>query len=133
MFKTSNLLQLVHFLVMFSNDKPSDWLLVNLVHTKVCRFDKNAVRPQLFLDLWCTVTSLFRSKFEKMKSIKKNLKSLFKKTNTKLKYGRPNSKTLSSISKRIIADSERLDATSMSFYDVIYWNLLRLLGALCFN
>ena len=28
---------------MFNNDKPSDWLLLNLVHTKVCRFDKSAV------------------------------------------------------------------------------------------
>ncbi|KAF0299768.1 Alpha-1,3-mannosyl-glycoprotein 4-beta-N-acetylglucosaminyltransferase B [Amphibalanus amphitrite] len=42
LFKTVDLLPLIHFLVMFNNDKPSDWLLLNLVHTKVCRFDKSA-------------------------------------------------------------------------------------------
>ncbi|XP_037076064.1 alpha-1,3-mannosyl-glycoprotein 4-beta-N-acetylglucosaminyltransferase B-like [Pollicipes pollicipes] len=42
LFKTVELLPLIHFLVMFNNDKPSDWLLINLVQTKVCRFDKSA-------------------------------------------------------------------------------------------
>ena len=43
-----DLLPLIHFLVMFNNDKPSDWLLLNLVHTKVCRFDKSAVSHLCF-------------------------------------------------------------------------------------
>ncbi|XP_013789069.2 alpha-1,3-mannosyl-glycoprotein 4-beta-N-acetylglucosaminyltransferase B-like [Limulus polyphemus] len=41
MFKCVDLSKLVAFFVMFYNDKPVDWLLDNMVQTKVCRFDKD--------------------------------------------------------------------------------------------
>ena len=43
MFKCAELPYLVQFFLMFSNDKPVDWLLDYLVQTKSCNLDKNAV------------------------------------------------------------------------------------------
>ncbi|CAG0913331.1 unnamed protein product [Notodromas monacha] len=37
---TAQLPALIHFLLMFYADKPSDWLLDNMIQTKVCRFDQ---------------------------------------------------------------------------------------------
>ena len=39
MFKTLDLPMLVQFLVMFYNDKPGDWLLDDIVETKMCRLE----------------------------------------------------------------------------------------------
>ncbi|KAG8228556.1 hypothetical protein J437_LFUL008634 [Ladona fulva] len=41
MFKCAELPWLIQFFLMFYNDKPVDWLLEHLVHTKICRLDKD--------------------------------------------------------------------------------------------
>jgi hypothetical protein len=48
LFRTVQLPALIHFLLMFYTDKPSDWLLDNMVQTKVCRFDQTTVSAFLF-------------------------------------------------------------------------------------
>lgn len=44
MFKSAELPWLIQFFQMFYNDKPVDWLLGDLIYTKVCNGDKNYVR-----------------------------------------------------------------------------------------
>ncbi|CAH0383069.1 unnamed protein product [Bemisia tabaci] len=39
MFKCFELPWIIQFFIMFFNDKPCDWLLENIIHTKVCRLD----------------------------------------------------------------------------------------------
>jgi len=41
MFKSVELPWLVNFFLMFYNDKPVDWLLENLIQTKVCKLDQD--------------------------------------------------------------------------------------------
>jgi len=41
LFKSSDLPALVQFFLMFYNDKPVDWLLDNLIQTKVCKLDQD--------------------------------------------------------------------------------------------
>lgn len=41
MFKSVELPWLVQFFLMFYNDKPVDWLLENLIQTKVCKLDQD--------------------------------------------------------------------------------------------
>ncbi|PSN35353.1 Alpha-1,3-mannosyl-glycoprotein 4-beta-N-acetylglucosaminyltransferase B [Blattella germanica] len=41
MFKCVELPWLVQFFLMFYNDKPVDWLLDHLIHTKICSLDKD--------------------------------------------------------------------------------------------
>jgi len=41
MFKSMELPWLVNFFLMFYNDKPVDWLLENLIQTKVCKLDQD--------------------------------------------------------------------------------------------
>jgi alpha-1,3-mannosylglycoprotein beta-1,4-N-acetylglucosaminyltransferase A/B len=41
MFSTSNLPIVIQFFLAFFNDKPGDWLLDNLIHTKVCKNDQS--------------------------------------------------------------------------------------------
>ena len=41
MFKAVELPWLVQFFLMFYNDKPVDWLLENLIQTKVCKLDQD--------------------------------------------------------------------------------------------
>ncbi|XP_071446350.1 alpha-1,3-mannosyl-glycoprotein 4-beta-N-acetylglucosaminyltransferase B [Hetaerina americana] len=41
MFKGAELPWLIQFFLMFYNDKPVDWLLEHLIHTKICRLDKD--------------------------------------------------------------------------------------------
>lgn len=41
MFKAAELPWLVQFFLMFYNDKPVDWLLENLIQTKVCKLDQD--------------------------------------------------------------------------------------------
>jgi alpha-1,3-mannosylglycoprotein beta-1,4-N-acetylglucosaminyltransferase A/B len=43
MFKCVELPWLVQFFLMFYNDKPVDWLLDHLIHTKICSLDKDSV------------------------------------------------------------------------------------------
>ncbi|XP_069670865.1 alpha-1,3-mannosyl-glycoprotein 4-beta-N-acetylglucosaminyltransferase A isoform X1 [Periplaneta americana] len=42
MFKCVELPWLVQFFLMFYNDKPVDWLLDHLIHTKICSLDKDS-------------------------------------------------------------------------------------------
>ncbi|KAJ8877753.1 hypothetical protein PR048_022208 [Dryococelus australis] len=42
MFKCAQLPWLIHFILMFYNDKPVDWLLDHLIFTKSCRLDKDS-------------------------------------------------------------------------------------------
>lgn len=42
MFKTKDLPHLISFLLIFHQDKPSDWLLEDLIEVRVCRKDKDA-------------------------------------------------------------------------------------------
>ncbi|XP_060521150.1 alpha-1,3-mannosyl-glycoprotein 4-beta-N-acetylglucosaminyltransferase B isoform X2 [Cylas formicarius] len=41
MFKSAELPWLIQFFQMFYNDKPVDWLLDNLIYTKLCNWEKN--------------------------------------------------------------------------------------------
>ncbi|XP_040564592.1 alpha-1,3-mannosyl-glycoprotein 4-beta-N-acetylglucosaminyltransferase B isoform X2 [Lepeophtheirus salmonis] len=41
MFKSSQLHILIQFFLMFYNDKPVDWLLENVIQTKVCKLDQD--------------------------------------------------------------------------------------------
>ncbi|XP_023327106.1 alpha-1,3-mannosyl-glycoprotein 4-beta-N-acetylglucosaminyltransferase B [Eurytemora carolleeae] len=41
MFRSTDLPWLVQFFLMFYNDKPVDWLLVNILQTKVCKLDQD--------------------------------------------------------------------------------------------
>eukprot|EP00096_Caligus_rogercresseyi_P008430 TRINITY_DN2721_c0_g1_i1.p1 TRINITY_DN2721_c0_g1~~TRINITY_DN2721_c0_g1_i1.p1 ORF type:complete len:536 (+),score=175.30 TRINITY_DN2721_c0_g1_i1:55-1662(+) len=41
MFKSSQLHILIQFFLMFYNDKPVDWLLENVIQTKVCKLDSD--------------------------------------------------------------------------------------------
>lgn len=43
MFKCVELPLLIQFFIMFYNDKPVDWLIDDLLSTKVCAIDMNAV------------------------------------------------------------------------------------------
>jgi hypothetical protein len=43
MFKCVELPWLVQFFLMFYNDKPVDWLLDHMIHTKICSLDKDSV------------------------------------------------------------------------------------------
>ena len=42
MFKSTELPTLIQFFLMFYNDKPGDWLLENVIQTKVCKIDQDA-------------------------------------------------------------------------------------------
>jgi hypothetical protein len=46
MFSTSSLPILIQFFLAFYNDKPGDWLLDNVIHTKVCKVDQNYTKCQ---------------------------------------------------------------------------------------
>lgn len=48
MFKSAELPWLITFFQMFYNDKPVDWLLDNLIYTKVYNWDKDMVRAYNF-------------------------------------------------------------------------------------
>ena len=48
MFRCAELPFLIQFFLMFSNDKPVDWLLDYLVQTKACNLDKDSVSQQNF-------------------------------------------------------------------------------------
>jgi len=48
LFKCVELPLLIEFLIMFYNDKPVDWLVDDLLATKVCSSELNPVRPLLF-------------------------------------------------------------------------------------
>jgi hypothetical protein len=43
MFKCVELPWLVQFFLMFYNDKPVDWLLDHMIHTKTCSLDMDSV------------------------------------------------------------------------------------------
>lgn len=43
MFKSAELPWLIQFFQMFYNDKPVDWLLDDLIYTKICNWEKNKV------------------------------------------------------------------------------------------
>jgi alpha-1,3-mannosylglycoprotein beta-1,4-N-acetylglucosaminyltransferase A/B len=43
MFKCVELPWLVQFFLMFYNDKPVDWLLDHMIHTKICSLDEDNV------------------------------------------------------------------------------------------
>jgi alpha-1,3-mannosylglycoprotein beta-1,4-N-acetylglucosaminyltransferase A/B len=43
MFKCVELPWLVQFFLMFYNDKPVDWLLDHIIHTKICSLDMDFV------------------------------------------------------------------------------------------
>jgi alpha-1,3-mannosylglycoprotein beta-1,4-N-acetylglucosaminyltransferase A/B len=49
MIKCSDLPWLIQFIVMFYNDKPGDWLLDELVKTKVCHLEKDQVSKLLIV------------------------------------------------------------------------------------
>jgi len=46
MFSTSSLPLLIQFLLSFYNDKPGDWLLDNVIQTKVCKLDQDFKKCQ---------------------------------------------------------------------------------------
>ncbi len=46
MFASSNLPMLVQFFLAFYNDKPVDWLLDNVIQTKVCKIDQDYKKCQ---------------------------------------------------------------------------------------
>lgn len=51
MFRSVDLPSLIQFIFMFYNDKPVDWLLDNLIQTKVCNLEKDSVSPAHYLFL----------------------------------------------------------------------------------
>ena len=50
MFSTSNLPVLIQFLLSFYSDKPCDWLLPDLIQTKVCKLETDVEKCQK--ELW---------------------------------------------------------------------------------
>ena len=44
LFKTTDLPLVAQFFTMFFQDKPCDWLLYDIIDTKVCRYDKGGER-----------------------------------------------------------------------------------------
>jgi hypothetical protein len=50
MFKCVELPWLIQFFLMFYNDKPVDWLLDHMIHTKICSLDKDSVSSVLSID-----------------------------------------------------------------------------------
>ena len=46
MFSSSSLPLLIQFLLSFYNDKPGDWLLDNVIQTKVCKLDQDYKKCQ---------------------------------------------------------------------------------------
>ncbi|XP_029728207.1 alpha-1,3-mannosyl-glycoprotein 4-beta-N-acetylglucosaminyltransferase A isoform X2 [Aedes albopictus] len=53
MFKSADLPWLITFFQMFFNDKPVDWLLSNLIYTKVCSIEKDGkICKQEMTKLW---------------------------------------------------------------------------------
>ena len=46
MFSSSSLPLLIQFLLSFYNDKPGDWLLDNVIQTKVCKLDQDFKKCQ---------------------------------------------------------------------------------------
>lgn len=78
MFKSADLPWLITFFQMFFNDKPVDWLLSNLIYTKVCSIEKDGkickqemtklwihYKPSLFQHIG--TTSSLRGKVQKLK------------------------------------------------------------------
>ena len=84
LFRSSDLLWIVQFFLMFYNDKPVDWLLVDIMKTKVCGLDHDHNHCKLEVDkLWIHYTpSLFQhmGTHSSLKGKKQKLKDpLFKK------------------------------------------------------
>lgn len=123
LFRCKDLLLLINYLIMFHSDKPCDWLLVDLVKTKVCRLDQKPkdcsievnkvwLRDKESLFQHMGVHSSLKGKLQKLKD------KTFGKTKDLNKYRNPSASVVSTISTYKMYTLKRAYAG-----DTFYWGL----------